>query len=375
MSFAHNTIQANDHFSSDYQSAREKFLAAAKEQEWKLAHYPLKNFAAEMDTTLSCDVAIGPVVDTDYAVIVSSGLHGVEGFFGSAVQHAWIERYQPERKQQPRMIFLHALNPYGFAMLRRCDAENIDVNRNFVLDPTDFRGHHPLYARLDALLNPQRPPSRFEFFRAKTLVPILRFGYPALLQALAEGQYDFPKGLFFGGQRPSWTRQLLEQNLTNWIGECSRIVHIDFHTGLGKWGTHQLLVDYTPMDVERQWLHQHLGSHRPLELSSRAAAYVTRGSVGAWCRHHHPGRHYIYACAEFGTCSQQKIIATLRRENQAYHWAEPDDPRTQQVKNALKDAFCPPANQWRQVALQSGLDIIAAAVDGLPSLTPIDSKR
>jgi len=350
----------DEYFSNNYSTAREKFLAATRKLGWTLARYVCDQLPDVADGLLSCDVAIsshqGPA---EFALIVSSGLHGVEGFFGSAVQHAWLQQHaEAAEKKSVRMIFIHALNPYGFAQLRRCDAENVDANRNFVLDPTGYHGHHALYEQLDSFLNPARPPSRIEPFLLKALFLIRRFGRHNLQQAVAEGQYDFPKGLFYGGQHPCWTRRMLEEHLAEWIGESSTVVHIDYHTGLGNWGSHQLLVDYTPAANQRKWINDHLGRHELKELSDPKAAYSSQGGLGAWCQHRYPSRQYIYLCAEFGTYSATSVLQALRQENQAHHWAQPDDPRTRHAKQQLLNAFCPTSEKWRRHVLDEGMGII-----------------
>ena len=67
---------------------------------------------------LTIDVATSPG-PANRVVVISSGIHGVEGFFGSAVQLALLER-----RPAPgvRWVLIHALNPYGFAWSRRFDA-------------------------------------------------------------------------------------------------------------------------------------------------------------------------------------------------------------------------------------------------------------
>ena len=89
-------------------------------------------------------------------LVVSSGVHGVEGFFGSAVQTAFLREAESRAAAGPNdaLVFLHALNPYGFAWLRRFDEANVDLNRNLLVDGQPYRGSPPRYAALDRLLNP-----------------------------------------------------------------------------------------------------------------------------------------------------------------------------------------------------------------------------
>ena len=67
---------------------------------------------------------------------------------------------------------------------------------------------------------------------------ILKYGMTSLRNTLPVGQYDYPKGLFFGGNAPSKIQEVLAENLSQWIGNTSEVLHLDFHTGLGKWGTY-----------------------------------------------------------------------------------------------------------------------------------------
>ncbi len=60
---------------------------------------------------------------------------GAEGYAGSAIQIAILSdicaSYNAEemRHRHPTLVFVHALNPYGFANNRRVNEDNIDLNR------------------------------------------------------------------------------------------------------------------------------------------------------------------------------------------------------------------------------------------------------
>jgi len=104
------------YFSSSYAEARRRFIEAARAVNATVHSYAIG--AAPTDD-LSIDVAIIGA-DTDPALVVSSGIHGIEGFFGSAVQLALLERLKATNdKQGIRYVLIHAVNPYGFAHLRR----------------------------------------------------------------------------------------------------------------------------------------------------------------------------------------------------------------------------------------------------------------
>src|SRR4029079_4941431 len=146
-----------------------------------------------------------------------------------------------------------------------------------------------------------------------------RHGKPALKQALVTGQYEFPKGLFFGGRGPSRTKEIVQQYFKSWIGAGTTVAHLDFHTGLGAWGTCKLLVDYSPNIAQLERLRRWFGSDGYEVNDPRKVAYQPRGSFGQWCVAHNCAHAYVFAFAEFGTYGNLSVIGGLRAENQAHH--------------------------------------------------------
>ena len=115
-----------------------------------------------------------------------------------------------------------ALNPYGYAWGRRADAANVDPNRNFLLPGEEYRGSPDGYRHFNPLLNPERPPGRWDPFVLHAWVALARHGLPALKQALVGGQYDYPKGVFFGGHGPSATHLALKERFREWVGPAAK---------------------------------------------------------------------------------------------------------------------------------------------------------
>lgn len=76
------------YFSPTFTEARHRFKTAAEKARAELFSYPVE---AEESEQLTIDVAILGS-NPEGALVISSGLHGVEGFFGSAVQLALLEK-------------------------------------------------------------------------------------------------------------------------------------------------------------------------------------------------------------------------------------------------------------------------------------------
>ena len=130
---------------------------------------------------------------------------------------------------------VHILNPHGMAWLRRFNESNVDLNRNFLIPGEDYKGAPPGYKLLDSFLNPpSRPPWDFFYLRAGWLM--VRYGMPTLKQVVAGGQYEYPKGLFFGGKQLEEGPQKYQTYVAEYLATVERLVVIDVHTGLGLFG-------------------------------------------------------------------------------------------------------------------------------------------
>jgi hypothetical protein len=319
---------------------------------------------------LTIDVVITPGTGLDRTLVLSSGIHGVEGFFGSAVQLGLLHDLIGRRGSLPavRCVLLHGLNPYGFAWRRRVDEHNVDLNRNLLREGEPFAGAPDGYATLDPLLNPKRPPSRGEAVTLKLLLTLARHGMPALKGAVASGQYEYPLGLFYGGDRPSRLSEILSTNFDAWLGDSRHVMHLDLHTGLGRRGTCRLLVDYPLTGVQRARLSAWFGAGSFESLQSHGIAYPARGTFGQWCMSRIRGVDYLHVGAEFGTRGPLKVVAGLRAENQAHHWGRADDPSTERAKRQLVSLFCPRSDRWRARVLERSRQLVAQAMAGLEAL-------
>jgi hypothetical protein len=354
-------------FPQTYAEARRGFRAAASNNGWSLETIPTGEVGPSGED-LSIDVASDGDSDAARLLIVSSGLHGVEGPFGSAVQVGAMDRWRAVSPQagDVRAVFVHALNPYGFAWSRRTDGQNVDPNRNLLHPDEPYVSDSTAYRRFDALLNPRRPPSAWDFFVLRMVIAIARHGRPTLKQALVTGQYDFPRGLFFGGSGPTVTCRVLSEHAEQWVGPARLVLHLDLHTGLGQFGTHKLLVDADLSAVDLDLLRGTFGAETVEGGDPDRTSYRARGHFGHWTtRFATPKRRYLYACAEFGTHGNLAMLSALRAENQAHHWARPDEPCTMQTKARLREMFCPSSPVWRRRALDGGLSLIERGATAL----------
>ena len=354
---------SESHFSKTYTEARRRFIDAATAAGATLKSYRIDTQSQE---DLTIDVAIiGP--DTAPTVVTSSGVHGVEGFFGSATQHALLDNLRQAKSQNHiRHVLIHGVNPFGFSHFRRANEDNIDLNRNFIPKGNKYEGAPDGYKRLNHILNPTSPPSRLESFKLRALWMICRHGLQPLKQAIAGGQYKYPRGIFFGGHGPSKSHQVICENCEDWMGSSNKIVHIDFHTGLGAFGTYKLLLTEFEKPEAFPWYTNAFGSDcvEPPDIPD-PTAYRVSGMFGGLLQQHFADREYRFLLAEFGTYGVIRVLKAIRAENRAYHYGVENSTTYQSAKKEFLECFCPNDVLWRRQVVASGLKVIAQATHAI----------
>ncbi|MFG3054549.1 DUF2817 domain-containing protein [Kitasatospora sp. NPDC048239] len=309
---------------------------------------------------LSVDVALIGPADARRCVVVSSGLHGVEGVAGSAIQRAWLEAY---RGGDTRLVMVHLLNPFGFAWQRRVEQDNIDLNRNFLPAGEPYRGAPPQWDRVGGWLAPERPASRLDPLLPKALVALARMGRRPLLQAVGGGQYENERGLFYGGSGPASLQPLLREALPAWTKGAAEVLHLDIHTGLGRSGELQLLLPRLQGTPAADELVARFGPDaRPALAAVRH--YRVQGGLGPWCEALLPDVRYTLCAAEFGSVSSTAVLSALHQENRAWFWGGRGDRPSAWARDRLSHAFAPLSQSWRRRVLERGIHLIDQALEG-----------
>ena len=121
-------------YQESYEECRDRFINLSKDLQKKFNNVEeiVIPVPSRIDDDLTINCCYIPAQDnTEKLFIMSSGLHGVEGFAGSAVQQMFMSEIIPNMDMTNIGVFLiHAMNPYGFMGVRRVTENNIDLNRN-----------------------------------------------------------------------------------------------------------------------------------------------------------------------------------------------------------------------------------------------------
>lgn len=350
-----NTLSVGD-FPADYFNVRRRFLELAVRQ----AAIESLSIAARGPNgePLTLDVAYFGAGQPRKLLLLTSGVHGVEGYAGSVVQQQMLASRFP-LSAGAGVLLVHAVNPWGYAHGRRVNENNVDLNRNGL---ERFPGTpNPAYARLERWLNPRTPPVAWRGgFWPGALRALVRDGYRSLKQAISGGQYEFPNGLFYGGRgrEPSLTRlaELLSQGRYASVAE---LWHLDIHTGLGRRGEWRLFVDAAPgTDEYRRW-QGNFGGGRVVEGGE--GGYLASGTLLRFVRALLPAACTTGAVLEFGTYPPARVLRALRAENAwQHHGGDKHATAAQAARLSLRECFWPADKAWRERFLANTRAVLTA---------------
>jgi len=366
-------MSVSNAFSSSYAQARIKFLdaAAAAGLAVQSHAHPLKGRDGE---DLAMDVARDGPTDAHKLLIVSSACHGVEGYCGSGVQvHAlhdapWLEK---ARASGTAVLYIHALNPYGFSHIRRTTHENVDLNRNF----QDFSQPLPdntAYRALHALVLPEQwPPDAAN--QAAIADFIATQGAAAFQSAITQGQHAFADGLFYGGTGPTWSNLTVHKVLREHAAGAKRVAWIDLHTGLGDSGVGERIWagrdEPSAVARARAWWGGGSDGKAATPITSiydgsSTSAFLT-GLMWHAIYQEAPQAEYTGIALEYGTVPVLDVITALRAEHWLNNHPEAPAKLAQQIKAQMMTAFYTDTDLWRGQIVSQARQAMFQAVDGL----------
>jgi len=352
-------------FAQTYAEARGKFLAAVAAAQLDVESHPHPMVGRDGEV-LAMDVVRDGPADAAALLVLTSACHGVEGFCGSGAQIALLgdaDFRQRAHDSGVALLYIHALNPYGFSWWRRTTHENVDLNRNFH-DFSQALPHNIAYDDIAHLIVPAQWPPSAEVQSAVAQY-IETHGMKAWQAAVSGGQYEHPQGLFFGGRNPTWSQQTLRQVLRDHGQRCQRLGWIDFHTGLGPTGHGERIFacrdDAQALARARAWWGPEVTSI--YDGSSTSALLVGLMWLAAYqeCAQ----AEYTGIALEYGTVPVAEVLDALRADQWLENHPEIGAEQAEAIKRRTRDAFYTDTAVWKQQIVQQAVDAARQAVAGL----------
>ena len=355
-------------FSSDYHADREAFFAAVgrftAETGRDVQHH---SFAVDASKDLTVSIAEFAAERPERVFVISCGIHGIEGYAGSAVMRALLAKVLPKLDRETTgLVLVHALNPHGFHHFIRVNRNNVDLNRNCAAkDDGLFASSNPDFAALRTVLGPSRPVSlslrdKLKFYLGIGQALALS-GPRALRQATLSGQYLDPAGVFYGGVAVQPEIAFFQEVFTRIAHTYREVLVTDMHTGYGVRGNAYPLFGRADSEEFREY------TESGVRDGSTDKAYTVSGDLVGYCwktaKRLRPDGIFNGVVVEIAThgLSMRDQLADLHTvvcENQLRHFGAVDGATADSVQASFRELFDPQQTSWRTRALEVGVETV-----------------
>jgi len=353
-------------FSADFHAARAQFFAGLDSFEALTGRaFTRTRFVMDEAEDLSIDVAELVPTDPRRVYIAVAGVHGIEGYLGNAIELALLADVLPRLDPETTgVVLVHALNPVGMHRLRRVNANNVDLNRNFAVEGSPlYSTDSQSFARLRNLLEPQ---GRYAGGIAGNLrflgmlgVAAMRTGMAALRQVTLAGQYVAPAAIFYGGNAPERETLCMQRLFASLCARYQEVLLTDLHTGYGTRAQASLL--FGALDSREL---QGIASEGLRDADGRDQSYSAHGDLVGYChataKRTRPDGVFNGVVLELGThglgtIEQIDDLHTVVRENQVQHFGARDAYAETIVRRNFRELFYPGDPLWQRQSLAAAL--------------------
>ena len=337
-----------------YSQLRASFLKAAHHRGARLHAYPHPLKGVENEN-LCTDVAIAGDPEATKWVVIVSGTHGVEGYYGSLCQTRFLLEQDISAGAGIGFLLIHLINPYGTSWKRRVNEDNIDLNRNY-LDFDRPLPQNPGYEAVHELFAADIRDTKIREDReARWQQTVAEKGYAALMNTVEAGQYLHKDGLYYGGDKPSWSNQTLHRILGEHLPAHARdIISFDLHTGAGDFG-HPMLMAISEQDypglqraeaIYGPWLYKVItaaGNASDTGISAAATGYTSAAMVALF-----RDRNFVQLVVECGTYDSRQVgLPALLDDHFLHLYGDPGSEQGKQIKRRLLEFFFPSDPDWQ----------------------------
>lgn len=245
-----------DYFPKDYTDARARFLRDVQNVPGEKQTLTW-DIPSRTERDLATDVLfLPPLRSAGKLFVLISGVHGLEGYAGNALQSMFLREFLPRlNRQNTGVLMIHALNPFGFKHHRRGTEGNVNLNRNCSTNGSLYSFKNPAALELVKRFIPRTPVEATTchlMTRMRRENGSIWFDDVALdefVKGVGMGQFESNEALEFGGFGPEPQIEELIAQLKKLMPDYQDIVLLDLHTGLGDRGRLHLLTGDTDGSV------------------------------------------------------------------------------------------------------------------------------
>ena len=345
----------------------------------------LREMFAEMNAqtyTHAIDENDGLYIDTFYLpaqqeqtnlVILTTGVHGMEGYIGSVMLDVFFGEVYPQLNADNTGILVVAnVNPYGMKYFRRYNENNVDLNRNFILDWENFDlATNKDYPKVDTFLGPTGKIGNALWHEAGFYLSLgktaITEGADTVSDALLGGQYEYPQGVYYGGNGDEASTVYLKEVFAKSLESgYENIVHIDIHSGYGP--RYNMVIFNSVYETMTEAESRQAFGYDYIIAHDSESFYATTGDTTDFfyrlAEQENTDKELFSTCFEFGTIGDAffDTILSLKYtvdENRNHWYPTSNATSAEIVRHNYLELFYPTETAWREKTVE---DFTTAAV-------------
>ena len=295
-------------------------------------------------------------------IVLTTGVHGMEGYIGATMLDVFFQEIYPTLDTANTGVLVVAnVNPYGMKYFRRYNENNVDLNRNFILDWDNFDlSSNKEYPKVDTFLGPTGKIGNglwhevgFYMSLAKTAITQ---GADTVSDALLTGQYEYPQGVYYGGNGDEASTVYLKDVFSQCLDSAyENIVHIDIHSGYGP--RYNMVIFNSVYETMNEKESQEAFGYDYVIAYDSESFYATTGDTTDFfyrLAEQKQAQAELYStCFEFGTIGDEffDTILSLKYtiDENRNHWYPTDNKLTEQIIHEnYMELYYPTETAWRE---------------------------
>ncbi len=299
-------------------------------------------------------------------IVLTTGVHGIEGYIGSVMLDVFFQEVYPTMDTADTGILVVAnVNPYGMKYLRRYNENNVDLNRNFILNWDSFDlSSNKEYPKVDTFLGPTGKIGNGLWHEAGFYLSLgktaITDGAGTISDALLTGQYEYPQGVYYGGNGDEASTVYLKEVFSRCLdSDYGNIVHIDIHSGYGP--RYNMVIFNSIYETMNEAQSREAFGYDHVIAYDSEAFYATTGDTTDFfyrlAEQKQAAASLYSTCFEFGTIGDAffDTILSLKYtvDENRNHWYPTDNAISAQIVHEnYMELFYPTETAWREKTVE-----------------------
>ena len=320
---------------------------------------------------------IPPTNEKKNLIILTTGVHGMEGYIGSVMLDVFFEDiFHTLDQSTTELLVVANVNPYGMKYMRRYNENNVDLNRNFIEDWDSFDlSSNDKYPLVEEFLQPEGAMGNAFWHEVSFYLSLakeaLTTGADTISDALLTGQYQYPTGVYYGGNGDEKSTAYLKDVFARCIdSDFENLVHVDIHSGYGP--RYNMVIFNSVQDPTTEAQAKAELGYDYIIATDSEDFYVTFGDTTDYfyrlAKSKESDASLYSTCFEFGTIGDGFLDSILSLkytvDENRQHWYPTADSITEEmVRQNYYELFYPTETEWRQKTIADFTDAMLGVLN------------